>query len=51
MTSRIGRRIAAYLLTGFVAVGLVVGLASALYPFAQEAYDNIVTERAVTPLS
>ena len=45
------RRIAAYLLGGIVASGVFIGLMTAIYPYAQEAYDNITTERDLTPLS
>jgi hypothetical protein len=44
-------RIAGFLLGGFVAVALVVGLMAALYPFAQEALGGGVAAGAFTPSS
>jgi hypothetical protein len=51
MIDRTQRRIAGYLLGGIVAGGVVIGLMTAIYPYAQEAYGNITAERSLTPLS
>jgi hypothetical protein len=41
MHNRTMLRIAGFLLGGFVAVALVVGLMTAIYPFAQEALQSV----------
>jgi hypothetical protein len=43
------RRIVGFLLGGFVAVALVVGLMTAIYPFAQEAFQGFAAAGGLTP--
>jgi len=51
MHNRTMIRIVGFLLGGFVAVAIVVGLMTAIYPFAQEALHSAATVGAITPSS
>jgi hypothetical protein len=42
-------RIVGFLLGGFVAVAVVVGLMTAIYPFVQEALQGFAAVGGVTP--
>jgi hypothetical protein len=44
-------RIVGFLLGGFVAVAVVVGLMTAIYPFAQEALQGAAAAGSLTPSS
>lgn len=49
MRDRTMPRIVGFLLGGFVAVALVVGLMTAIYPLAQEALQGFAALGGVTP--
>jgi hypothetical protein len=49
MSDRTTRRIVGFLLGGFVAVAVVVGLMTAIYPLAQEALQGFAAVGGVTP--
>ncbi len=51
MHNRTLLRIAGFLLGGFVAVAVVVGLMTAIYPFAQEALQGVASAGSLTPSS
>ncbi|MFP4127009.1 MAG: hypothetical protein ACLFU0_10235 [Alphaproteobacteria bacterium] len=44
-------RIVGFLLGGFAAVAIVVGLMTAIYPFAQEAFQSVAIVASLTPWS
>jgi hypothetical protein len=49
MRDKTMRQIVGFLLGGFVAVALVVGLMTAIYPFAQEALEGAAAAGGLTP--
>jgi succinate dehydrogenase/fumarate reductase cytochrome b subunit len=49
MRDKTMHRIVGFLLGGFVAVAIVVGLMAAIYPFAQEALQGFAAAGGLTP--